>query len=150
MELERGLGADDFSLGAHLSVQCAEEAAFTSAEAVRRADATVPTEWRTILSGESYLEDCGVWRVRPAPPRENEAVRASAPALVLSGRLDPVTPPAYAEIVYEDLSASRLVLVRGASHGLALSPCGLRLVDAFCATPKLRWTFRAWTPRRRT
>lgn len=136
VELERGFRTDDFSLGAHLSVQCAEEVAFTSAEAVERADAMVPRPWRTILSGQSYLEDCGVWRVRPAPPRENEAVRATAPALVFSGRLDPVTPPAYAESVYEDLSASRLVIVRGASHGLALSPCGLRLVDAFLRAPE--------------
>lgn len=136
VELERGIRTDDFSLGAHLSVQCAEEVAFTSAQAVERADAMVPRPWRTILSGRSYLEDCGVWRVRPAPPRENEPVRATAPALVLSGRLDPVTPPAYAEAIYGDLSASRLVVVRGASHGLALSPCGLRLVDAFLRAPE--------------
>jgi pimeloyl-ACP methyl ester carboxylesterase len=135
-QLERALGGAEFFLGAHLSVQCAEEVPFTSAAAVAQADESVPQELRQFLSGASYLEDCALWRVRPAPALENEAVRADVRALVFSGQFDPVTPSAYADRVHRDLSGSRLLVVKGGSHRVGLTDCGLRLVDAFLTAPQ--------------
>lgn len=136
LQLEAGLAVDEFFLGAHLSVQCAEEAPFTSLEAIQRADQRVATELRAVLSGRSYLEDCRLWKVRPAAARENVAVRSEHPVLILSGELDPVTPPDYAEAVRANLPAARWLRVRGASHGLATTACGLRWIDAFTRAPE--------------
>lgn len=136
LELEAGLAVGEFFLGVHLSAQCAEEVPFTTREAVLRGDAKVAPELRRILSGGSYLEDCGLWQVEPAPALENAAVRAEHPVLILSGELDPVTPPFYADLVQRNLPAARLLRVRGGSHGLGTSPCGLRWVDAFLRAPE--------------
>lgn len=134
-KLAQGLGADDFSLGVHLSVQCAEEVPFTSPERVARADEAVPPGLRDILSGKTYLDDCRHWPVPEAGPLENVPVRGAARALVFSGDLDPVTPPEYAQQVFEALDGSRLLRVRGATHGVGRTACGLQAVRAFLEAP---------------
>jgi pimeloyl-ACP methyl ester carboxylesterase len=135
-QLASSSAARDFALGVHLSVQCAEEVPFTSPELVARADEAVPPGLRDVLSGKTYLEDCRSWPVPPAGPGENRAVEARVRALVLGGELDPVTPPEYGRRVFEALAGSSLLRVRGASHGVGVTPCGLRAVAHFLDAPE--------------
>ena len=56
---------------------------------------------------------------------------SAVPALVLSGDLDPVTPPVWGEGVASRLSHSRHIVVPGTGHGVVGTGCGARLVRAF-------------------
>jgi len=50
---------------------------------------------------------------------------------VLSGELDPVTPPSWGDSVTASLKRSRHLTARATGHGVAMTSCGIRLVDDF-------------------
>jgi pimeloyl-ACP methyl ester carboxylesterase len=56
---------------------------------------------------------------------------SDVPSLLLSGNLDPVTPPSWAEQVAEGLSRSRHVIVPGAGHGTTSLGCVPDLLAEF-------------------
>jgi pimeloyl-ACP methyl ester carboxylesterase len=58
-------------------------------------------------------------------------VTSEVPVLLLSGALDPVTPPAYAEEVGKTLTHSRHVVARGHGHIVSPHGCGPRLIATF-------------------
>lgn len=128
-------GSPGISFGMHLSVQCAEEVAFTTREAVADVEAAVPEELVGGLSGQYYFDYCDAWQVPAAAARENEAVRSSVPSLVMAGGFDPITPPHYAELVHGDLEGSLFVTLDNLSHGASIDPCGYSLVNQFYEDP---------------
>lgn len=74
---------------------------------------------------------CQAW---PAgTPREGHAapLESDVPALLLSGELDPVTPPEYAERVLAGLPNGRHLVLDGQSHGTLVAGCMPRLVAQF-------------------
>jgi pimeloyl-ACP methyl ester carboxylesterase len=101
------------SLGMQLSVVCSEDVPFITAEDSRRESA-----------GTFYRDT----RVRPVQkacaegPRENvpasflEPVKGNAPVLLISGELDPVTPPWLAANAARNLSNSRHLIIHYATH----------------------------------
>jgi len=103
------------STGMFLSVACAEDV-------VRITDAE-----RDELGGQSFLgpeptkkiqEVCSHWPVADVEPGYNEPIRLDTPTLVLSGKLDPVTPPRWGEEVAKHLSRSKHVVAPGVGHGV--------------------------------
>jgi pimeloyl-ACP methyl ester carboxylesterase len=64
--------------------------------------------------------------VDPMPAAFNNPVRSDVPILMLEGSDDPATPPKYAERAVATLPNAKLVLVRGAGHGV-VTPCTNRL-----------------------
>ncbi len=85
--------------------------------------------------GDSFAEDFG----RVCAGREwgsvgedyHEPVRSDLPALVLSGELDPVTPPRWGERLAGSLSNSRHIVVPGLGHGTVASGCVQGLIEKF-------------------
>jgi len=134
-EVSCSLGSANFSFPMHLSVQCAEELSFTSAEAIAALDAEVRPELVAGVSGAPYLSYCAEWPVPPAPAIENQPVESSLPTLVFAGFFDPITPPRYSEQVHDTLESSQYFLVQNESHGSSLGPCGLTLSRAFLNAP---------------
>lgn len=135
-ELSCNLRSSGFSLPMHLSVQCAEELAFTDRETIAALDAEVRPELVPGLSGAPYLTRCAEWPVPAAPELENERVESSLPALLFAGSFDPITPAKYAEQVHAALSNSEYFFLDGESHGASLSPCGLEISRSFLARPE--------------
>jgi pimeloyl-ACP methyl ester carboxylesterase len=122
------------SLGMYLSVNCTEEVPFTSRAAMDVAASSVGAPFDS-LADPIVFDECAIWNVQPAAPVENEPVRSAIPTLVLSGELDPITPPSYGDLVATNLSASQYLVLPGQSHGASLSPCGAELVDRFLEDP---------------
>lgn len=119
----RAASARALSTGMTLSVVCAEDAA-----SVKRGG-----EEGTLLGSywiDQVLAACRVWNV-PAvqlPPVGTITV----PALLVSGYLDPATPPSMAEEAMRHLAASRHLIVRNGSHSFSgLAGCVDRIMSAF-------------------
>ncbi|WP_229459324.1 alpha/beta fold hydrolase [Massilia cavernae] len=61
--------------------------------------------------------------------------RIDAPVLMLSGALDPVTPPRRAEAAGKHMAKARHVVVSNAGHGISPLGCAPRLLRAFIDQP---------------
>lgn len=118
----RGLGV---STGMFLSVICAED--------VPRIDEASAAELsRGTFIGEDWIRDvraeCDEWPAAQLPASYFEPVLSDVPALLLSGNLDPATPPSWGELVARGLSRSRHVIVPGAGHGTTPLGCVPELI----------------------
>ena len=104
----------ELAIGMFLSVLCAEDTPFLDLEEAERAAE------ETFLDGfmAAQLEEaCAVWPRGELPPGYREPVRSEAPVLLLSGELDPVTPPRWGEHAARTLPNSRHLVVPGTGHG---------------------------------
>jgi pimeloyl-ACP methyl ester carboxylesterase len=101
------------ALGMYFSVVCSEDVWRASDAEVREATAgTIPGDyWHQQLVGA-----CAVWPHASPHRTVTQPVHASAPALLVSGGFDPVTPPKMGDYVAKMLPNSRHVVVANASH----------------------------------
>jgi pimeloyl-ACP methyl ester carboxylesterase len=69
-------------------------------------------------------------------PSENfyQAVTANIPTLILSGDLDPVTPPSNGEYPAKTLPNSHHIVVKHTAHIVATSTCANKIVNEFLTT----------------
>ena len=67
-----------------------------------------------------------------------QSVTADIPTLILSGNLDPVTPPSNGEYSAKSLPNSHHIIVENASHTVAMSTCASDIINEFLTskTPK--------------
>ena len=67
-----------------------------------------------------------------------QSVTANIPTLILSGNLDPVTPPSNGEYSANTLPNSHHIIVENASHTVAMSTCASDIINEFLTskTPK--------------
>lgn len=117
------------AMGMHNSVVCSEDAPRFDEREVD--DATLAA---TYLGKEQleWLEVmCGAWPRGPVDEGFNEAVVSDVPVLVLSGEVDPVTPPANGERAAETLSTSRHIVAPGQGHIITALGCMPRLLGEF-------------------
>lgn len=117
--------------GMFLSVVCAEDLPFlTEEEAAEAAEGTVFGAFMV----RALKEACRVWPRGDLPPGYREPVASDAPVLILSGELDPVTPPRWGEHAARTLTGSRHLVVPGAAHGALGAGCAPRLIAEFLDT----------------
>ena len=119
--------SEQMNAALHYSVTCAEDAPRVD----RAAAAQALAGRRSRALAESVLSVCDVWPRGTMPADFGDAVASDVPALVLSGGLDPVTPPAFGAAVAKTLSHSRHVVAAGYGHIVSPHACGPRLVAAF-------------------
>ena len=111
----------------HYSVTCAEDVPRIAADERDRALAGR----RSARLAAAVLSVCDGWP-RGTPPADHAApVQSAIATLLLSGGLDPVTPPANAETVARTLANHRHVVAPGYGHIVTFQSCGPRLIAAF-------------------
>lgn len=123
--------ADTMAVGLTLAVACAEDMP-------RLTPALVETE-----VGNSFLKGLQVkqWPLWcqhikvPAIPYA-EPTPLATPTLLLSGALDPVTPPHRAEQAMQSLSKAQHIVAKTVGHGLSHLGCGPRLLREFLDAPE--------------
>ncbi len=126
----RGL-YEHVSIGMHLSVRCSEDAPGIALAAADPAAAAgfVGDAWL-----RAYRQACAVWPRGTLPPGYHRPVASDVPALLLSGELDPATPPATGDRVARHLSNARHVVLAGASHWSGeAAGCAAALIASFVA-----------------
>jgi pimeloyl-ACP methyl ester carboxylesterase len=115
----------------HYSVTCAEDV-----PRVSPADAaSTLAGLRTKTLAKRALAVCADWPKGASPADATTPVKSDVPVLILSGGLDPVTPPANGAEVAKTLPASRHVVARGYGHIVSPHACGPRLIAAFIDDP---------------
>jgi pimeloyl-ACP methyl ester carboxylesterase len=122
-------GADEnMSVGMQLSVICSEDAPLVTADDLaRETSGTIFGGY--LLSGQ--VKACAIWPKGDVDPSYYEPVVSDVPALVLSGDVDPVTPPGWGEAVAKHLTNARHIVVPATGHGVVATACGQRLVRQF-------------------
>ena len=77
-------------------------------------------------------------RALPSRPRCSSRSRASLPALVISGEVDPVTPPALGDAVLAQFTPRVHAIVSGGYHTNSSNPCVAGIIADFLADPVAR------------
>ena len=100
-----------------------------------------PTDDTTVLGdgiGRLFFAACAVWPKGDVPADFHAPFKTSLPTLLLSGELDPVTPPSYADEVAKGLGNARHIVLRGQAHGTLSTGCMPKLLGQFIerADPK--------------
>jgi pimeloyl-ACP methyl ester carboxylesterase len=119
---------DSMSNGLMLSVMCAEDLPRYGEGEQRR-------ESMGSFLGDAMVREfrsaCAVWPHDAAEPGFGDHVVSAVPALLLSGQLDPITPPLWAEATAAHLPHSLHVVAPGVGHGVASLGCVPRLIADF-------------------
>jgi pimeloyl-ACP methyl ester carboxylesterase len=120
--------SETMSVGMMLSVVCAEDWPRVTAED-RAAAAQAGFLGDTLV--DTLEQWCAVWPTAPPPPGAGEPVSWEGPTLLLSGGLDPVTPPRWGTRAAEHLPASLHVIAPGAGHNVSPHGCAPQLMAEF-------------------
>jgi pimeloyl-ACP methyl ester carboxylesterase len=111
----------------HFSVTCAEDAPRITPAMEERALAGLLTQHLA----RQLIAVCEVWPRGTVAAGFTEPVRSDKPVLLISGGMDPVTPPAYGTEVAKGLSNSKHIVAPGYGHIVTPQACGPRLIAAF-------------------
>jgi len=136
--LERLGSAQASSRGLFLSVECYERAPYLTAEAARADAAGAPRLAAYGAFIRPFFEDCDAWSPSRASPAELGAVTSEIPTLILSGTLDPITPPAWGRLAASTLPNSVYIEAHTGSHGTPADECTRNLIHAFIEDPTAR------------
>lgn len=111
----------------HFSVTCAEDVPRIREGAAQAALAGLPTAGLA----QQAIAVCDVWPRGAMPADFATPVTSDKPVLLLSGGMDPVTPPAYGVEVARTLRNAKHVIAPGYGHIVSPHACGPRLIAAF-------------------
>ena len=128
MALMNEAAADNLSLGMQMSVICGEDYPRLTPEDAARASQDSVFGQHLLMS---RMKACEFWPRGTVPDSFYAPVRSNVPVLVMSGDLDPVTPPSWGEAVTAHLPNARHIIVPGTGHGTIGTGCGARLIHAF-------------------
>ncbi|MFC0251403.1 alpha/beta fold hydrolase [Massilia consociata] len=129
--------ASDFGLEGNvaillqLAVVCAEDVPRLTPE-LRKSDDTQVTRLLT----DRFPAMCKAMNVPAVAARAPTPI--DAPALLLSGALDPITPPHRAATAAKYMPRAQHVVVANAGHGVSQLGCAPRLLRAFLDKPQAR------------
>lgn len=115
------------NIALHFAVTCAEDASRVTAADSGSLFATL----RAPSLAARNLAVCDGWPRPPLPAEFYAPLTSAVPTLILSGALDPVTPPANGELVAKSLSNSRHVIAAGYGHIVSPHACAPRLIEKF-------------------
>jgi pimeloyl-ACP methyl ester carboxylesterase len=119
---------EQISMPLQLSVSCAEDAPWLRADPAD-ADTLLGTAFVDLL-----LAQCAVWPTGDVPEDFHAPVHSQHPVLLLSGELDPVTPPRYGATVQGTLPNARHFTLHGQGHSVLTSGCAPKLLAEFIAS----------------
>jgi pimeloyl-ACP methyl ester carboxylesterase len=99
---------------AHLSVVCPEETLHIRREEI---EALHQHTFMPATRAYEYLSACQYWGIPPLPDTIFSPVVSNVPTLIVSGYMDPITPPALGDQVARHLTHVRHVVIRHRAHG---------------------------------
>ncbi|HEX5129727.1 MAG TPA: alpha/beta fold hydrolase [Usitatibacter sp.] len=119
--------AENLAVGMHLSVICSEDV--PRVEPSDLAAAGQSFFGRSLV--DDFLRACATWPHGKVPEDYYTPVRSDVPALILSGGIDPATPPRHGAQVAATLPRAKHLVAPNLGHGVSLHGCAPRLVESF-------------------
>ncbi len=119
--------AENFAQGMHFAVLCAEDMPRIDPAARQAAAAT---RFGTSFI-DLYQDACQYVPTRPVPPAFYSVPTADVPVLILSGGVDPATPPRHGDAVARQLRRATHVIAPHLGHGISLQGCAPELISGF-------------------
>ncbi|ESE42635.1 Tap domain-containing protein [Shewanella decolorationis S12] len=122
------------AMGMHASVVCGED--------IHRITPAMREQAKTSYVGKTMLESleasCSVWKVPPVDASFSEPIKSDIPTLLLSGEIDPATPPSWGELAMEKLTNAKHFVAPYATHGVAYQSCANNLVAELVRTGSVK------------
>ena len=125
---------DSMAEGMYLSTVCSEDGDIDP-EAVPLDDVRPWVADQLAGDADDVLAACEIWDVPLFGDTVDAPVTSDTPALLLSGRFDPITPPPFAAAAARTLSRAQLVVFPSGAHGALGDPCPNAIVAAFLVDP---------------
>jgi pimeloyl-ACP methyl ester carboxylesterase len=125
------------------AVQCNEEIPFSTYDDLLAIASPVQRQIRDnfALELESIYTICDRWGLPTPDPLENQAVVSAIPVLLLAGEYDPITPPEWAALTAETLTAATVFYFPAVGHWVMRSgPAGVCAIEVslgFLTNPAL-------------
>lgn len=116
------------SQGEHLAVTCSEDAPFLDPAQLEKDNGA---SYVGTGSGLLYVDACKTWPRANVTAEDRAPVSSNAPVLLLSGELDPVTPPSNAAWAARTLPNSFQITVPGEGHNALQRSCTRRIIEDF-------------------
>lgn len=123
MQLSNNEQLQEIARGMHVNILCNEDEGYKFS--------TRKPLFFALNSKVGMSEICEFWPSTPLPERYYEPVHSNVPALLLSGAMDPVTPPHWAEAVAQTLPNALHIIALGAHHGVTMQGCAAKVVTEF-------------------
>jgi pimeloyl-ACP methyl ester carboxylesterase len=113
--------------GMFYAVACTEDAPLISIEEINQQSA------ESLFTGnaETFLEVCSAWPKGEAPQVVHAPISSEVPVLMLSGEVDPITPPRHAEQLAGSLDNDLHLIFEGMGHGNSSNQCAAKILDEF-------------------
>jgi pimeloyl-ACP methyl ester carboxylesterase len=108
------MSGERLAAGFFLSVTCAEDVPFLPTKLGPLVEGTFAGDYRL----REQIDACAVWPQGPRPTARTRVLRSTIPTLLLSGALDPVTPPSGGEEVVSGLARGRHVVIANNGHAI--------------------------------
>jgi pimeloyl-ACP methyl ester carboxylesterase len=124
---------ESISIGANFSALCAEDYRITNAAKLR---AVAAKSFLKQGPAEMLETICPVWTQQRVPDAYLKPFKSNVPALLLSGVLDPITPPSSGAIAGLYFTNSFHIIIPASSHISSAFGCAPRNVVNFVATLK--------------
>jgi pimeloyl-ACP methyl ester carboxylesterase len=121
-----GSVSENFAVGMHFAVICAEDVPRMKAEAAQ----VSATRFGSAFP-ELYRQACSLVPSRAVPPEFYSVPASKVPVLIFSGGLDPATPPRHGESVAKRLGNAKHVVAPNLGHGISAQGCAPMLVSRF-------------------
>jgi pimeloyl-ACP methyl ester carboxylesterase len=112
-----------------LSIICAEDLPFYN-----EYQAPAHNMFGTDLA-ENMQKNCAVWPHSQVDASFKDPVVSDIPTLLLSGELDPVTPPEFAKLAKQTLSHSQHLILKGQGHSSFTTGCMPKILGQFFQDP---------------
>ena len=125
------MAEEKLALGMQLSVVCAEDVPRIKQE--KDSVATQPPPFGRMFVSE-FTKSCADWPRGKMAHDFDQPVKSAKPVLILSGALDPVTPPQYGDEVSKGFSNVIHAVAPNVGHGVSIRGCAPKLIKKFIET----------------
>jgi pimeloyl-ACP methyl ester carboxylesterase len=125
--------SDALALGMHNAVMCSEDAPFYDDMSIDYE--ALQASYIGVLQLDAIAAMCSVWPAGPVDDDFRAPLATDTPVLLLSGEVDPITPPGYAELAMVDLEQAQHLTAKRQGHGQAAVGCTPRLIGQFVDSP---------------
>jgi len=136
---------EDYRLLAALSALSAEQAQLMNIAEAMRYSVICNEDWPQLSAsdieqsepffGVPFVKDmqpiCALWPKAELPDDYWQPVKSAVPALLLSGKHDPVTPELWAQTVADHLSNATQLSAAGGNHSISIEGCVPQLIAQF-------------------